>query len=347
MFPVSIPVRQLAELVRGALHGDGDVVIRAARPLHQAEAGDITFLDRAQQVAKLQACRASAVVVPAGITVPGPTLIQVAEPLSAFIAIALRLHAKPPEPARGVDARAAVHASVRFGAEPSVDAFAAIGANTVIGARCRVHAGVVIGRDCRLGDDVVLHPHVVLYDAAILGDRVIIHANCVIGADGFGYRQQIGKHVKVPQLGNVEIGADVEIGACTTIDRATFGATRIGPGTKIDNLVQVAHNCVIGSHNLLCAQTGIAGSSSTGHYVVMGGQAGVADHVHVGDGAMIAAQSGAISDVAAKEKVFGMPARPAREQMRLLALVRRLPEMQQELQRLAKLLDERGAAHAA
>ena len=143
--------------------------------------------------------------------------------------------------------------------------------------------GAVVGRNCRLGDDVTLHPHAVLYDDTVLGNRVIVHANAVIGADGFGYRMQDGRHVKMPQFGCVEIGDDVEIGAGTTIDRGTFQATRIGAGTKIDNLVQIGHNCQIGRHNLFVSQVGIAGSCSTGDYVVLAGQVGVADHVHIGD----------------------------------------------------------------
>src|SRR5262249_52828282 len=153
--------------------------------------------------------------------------------------------------------------------------------NTSLGARCHVHPHVVIGRGCKIGDDVVLYPGCVIYDGTVLGDRAIIHANAVLGADGFGYRFQAGKHVKVPELGHVEVGDDVEIGACTTIDRGTFQATRIGTGTKIDNLVMIAHNCRIGRHNMLVSQVGIAGSCNTGDHVVMAGQVGVADHVTI------------------------------------------------------------------
>ena len=169
---------------------------------------------------------------------------------------------------------------------------------------------MAIGEDCKLGDDVVLHPHAVLYDGTVLGNRVIVHANAVLGADGFGYRTQNGRHVKVPQLGSVELGADVEIGACTTIDRGTFQATRIGEGTKIDNLVQIGHNCQIGKHNLLVSQVGIAGSTSTGNYVVMAGQVGVVDHLHIGDGAIIGAQSGVNRNVPAGQPLARL-SRPA------------------------------------
>src|SRR5204862_8014669 len=170
------------------------------------------------------------------------------------------------------------------------------------------HSGGALGRFCRLGDDVTIYPNAVLYDATEVGHRVVIHANAVLGADGFGYRLQNGRHAKVPQLGHVEIGDDVEIGACTTIDRGTFQATTIGEGTKIDNLVQVAHNCQIGKHNLFVSQMGIAGSSTTGDYVVIAGQAGITDHVHIGTGAVIGAKSGVTKDVTAGQRTLGAPA---------------------------------------
>jgi UDP-3-O-[3-hydroxymyristoyl] glucosamine N-acyltransferase len=196
----------------------------------------------------------------------------------------------------------------------------------------------VIGRHCRLGDDVTLYPNAVLYDGTVLGSRVIVHANAVVGADGFGYRFQGGRHVKVPQFGHVEIGDDVEIGACTTVDRGTFQATRIGEGTKIDNLVQVGHNCHIGKHNLLVSQMGIAGSSSTGDYVVIAGQVGIADHVHIGDRVLIGAKAGVTKDVPAGERMLGAPATPEREQKRILMSLEKLPEIRRELRRLKQHL---------
>src|SRR5262249_54181609 len=177
------------------------------------------------------------------------------------------------------------------------------------------------------GAGVTLSPNAVLYDGTILGNRVIVHANAVLGADGFGYRLQGGRHVKVPQLGHVEIGDDVEIGACTTIDRGTFQATRVGEGTKVDNLVQVGHNCAIGRHNLFVSQMGIAGSSSTGDYVVVAGQVGIVDHVHIGDRTMIGAGSGVPGDVPSDQCVLGAPARPIREQKRILVTLDKLPDM--------------------
>jgi UDP-3-O-[3-hydroxymyristoyl] glucosamine N-acyltransferase len=208
----------------------------------------------------------------------------------------------------------------------------------VIGARCRIYSGVAIGARCRLGDDVTLYPNAVLYAGTILGNRVTVHANAVLGADGFGYRTQNGRHVKVPQLGHVEIGDDCEVGACTTIDRGTFAATRVGEGTKIDNLVQIGHNCQIGRHNLFVSQMGIAGSSSTGDYVVVAGQAGIVDHVHIGERAMIGAQAGVTKEVPPGLRVLGSPATPEREQKRALMTMERLPEMRKDIQRIKQQL---------
>jgi UDP-3-O-[3-hydroxymyristoyl] glucosamine N-acyltransferase len=220
----------------------------------------------------------------------------------------------------------------------------------VVGARCRLHSGAVVGRHCRLGDDVTLYPNAVLYDGTVLGDRVMVHANAVLGADGFGYRLQGGRHVKVPQLGHVEVGADAEVGACTTIDRGTFQATRVGEGTKIDNLVQIGHNCQIGRHNLFVSQLGIAGSSSTGEYVVIAGQVGIVDHCHIGDRAVIGAKAGVTKDVPAGQRMLGAPATPERDQKRILMSLEKLPEIRRDLRKIKQhlgLKDDEGDSRLA
>ncbi len=335
---MAVTVQQLADLVKGSVEGDAGTVIAAARPLSEAQPGDISFVENDKHTRQFLGCRAAALVVPAGLDAGGRTVIRAADPLGAFVDIVRLLHGLPEEPPQGIDARASVHPTAVLGADCSVYPFACIGAGTTLGARCRIHAGAVIGRFCRLGDDVAVYPGAVLYDGTVLGQRVIVHANAVLGADGFGYRLQEGRHVKVPQLGRVEIGDDVEIGASTTIDRGTFQATQIGQGTKIDNLVMIGHNCHIGKHNLFISQVGMAGSSSTGDYVVLAGQVGVVDHVHIGDRTIIGAQSGVPGDVAADQQVLGAPARPIREQKRILISLDKLPDMVRDLRRIKQKL---------
>jgi UDP-3-O-[3-hydroxymyristoyl] glucosamine N-acyltransferase len=331
---VSITVKELAELVQGKVFGDGTTEIHSARALSEAQPGDITFVDGEKHARELHQCRASAVVAPPCVVPNGIPLIQVADPLAAFLIIHCHLHRQVEPPAHGIDARASVHPTVKMGTAPGIFPFAVVGEGVVLGDRCRIHSGAVIGRNCRIGDDVVIHPNAVLYDGTILGSRVIVHAGAVLGADGFGYRMQGGRHVKVPQLGHVEIGDDVEIGAGTTIDRGTFQATRIGEGTKIDNLVQIGHNCQIGRHNLLVSQMGMAGSSSSGDYVVIAGQVGVVGHIHIGDRAMIGGQAGVTKDVPAGQNMLGSPATPEREQKRILMSLERLPEIRKEIRRI-------------
>jgi UDP-3-O-[3-hydroxymyristoyl] glucosamine N-acyltransferase len=336
--PVKLTVKELANLVQGTVQGDGDIAISAARPLGAAQPGDITFVADDKHAALLHQTRASAAVAPPSVPANGIALISVADPLTAFVTIVRHLRGEIADRPHGIDARAFVHPSAVIGDGASIHAFASIDEGTAIGARCRIHAGVAIGRQCQFGDDVLIYPNVVVYDGTILGNRVILHANSVIGADGFGYRTHAGKHVKVPQLGHVEIGDDVEVGACTTIDRGTFEPTRVGTGTKMDNLVQVGHNCQIGKHNLFVSQMGIAGSSSTGDFVVVAGQVGITDHIHIGNGAVIGAKSGVTKQVAAGQRMLGAPATPEREQKRILMTLEKLPEMRKELRRIMQHL---------
>ena len=217
--------------------------------------------------------------------------------------------------------------------------FAYVGDGAVIGDGTTLHPGAVIGDGCKLGRDCIIHPNAVLYQNVILGDRVEIHAGSVLGGDGFGYRQVDGRHVKIPHSGRLEVDNDVEVGANCTIDRATFETTRIGEGTKIDNLVMIGHNNQIGRHNLLCGQVGISGSCKTGDYVVMAGQAGIKDKTQIGDRVIVGAQAGVHRNIPDGQNVLGSPAIPVREQRRIFQMIARLPEMHRQLRELAAQIE--------
>lgn len=335
---MTVTVRQLAEWVRGEVLGDGDLPIEDARVLGDARPGDITFVDGERHAAAWHASPASAAVAPASIPVNGRPLIRVHDPLMAFAEIVRHLRGRPPSAAGVIHPTALLHPTVSIGEGVSVGPFAVVGEGTVVGAGSALLTGVVVGRGCRIGAETVLHPRVVVYDDCVIGNRVVVHANAVIGADGFGYRSQGGRHVKVPQLGWVEIEDDVEIGAGATIDRGTFGPTRVGAGTKIDNLVMVGHNCQIGRHNILAAQVGVAGSCTTGEYVVMAGQVGVADHIKIGDRAVIAAKSGVVGDIPADSRSLGYPARPEALGKRVWVTLDHLPEMRRDMKRVKERL---------
>jgi UDP-3-O-[3-hydroxymyristoyl] glucosamine N-acyltransferase len=339
---VSVTVRQLAEWVRGEVLGDPELPISNARTLSDAGPGDITFLESGRNVSAWEASKASAAVVPASVPVNGRPVIRVADPLMAFAQIVQHLRGHPPEPHGLIHPSAQIHPTARLARGVSVGPFAVVGEQTSVGENSVIQAGTVVGRFCRIGRDAVLHPRVVLYDDCILGDRVVLHAGAVLGADGFGYRNQTGRHVKIPQLGWVEVEDDVEVGACSTIDRGTFGPTRIGAGTKIDNLVMIGHNCQIGRHNILCGQVGIAGSCTTGDYVVMAGQVGVADHATIGAHTTIGAQSGVPADIPAGSSILGTPAGPVQDQRRMVVSLRKLPELRDDVRRIKKHLGLEG-----
>jgi UDP-3-O-[3-hydroxymyristoyl] glucosamine N-acyltransferase len=225
---------------------------------------------------------------------------------------------------------------------PDVDVhpLALIGDDVVIGAGSTIHSGARIMAGCVIGSNVTIFPNVVLYEETRIGDRSILHAGAVIGAYGFGYSENEGRHELSSQLGNVEIGSDVEIGACATIDRGTYGSTFIGAGTKIDNLVQIGHNCRLGEHNLICSQVGIAGSTTTGDNVVMAGQVGVRDNVHIGTGAVLCSKAGIPNDVAEGQVMLGAPATPIREQKIQMVVISKLPEMRRQFRAMQRQFAE-------
>jgi len=335
----SVTLAALAELVDGHVVGDSAVRCHDAQPLQDVRPGGITLLDDAKRVADLAATEAVAVVVEQPLADCPLSQLVVDDLHAAFGCIVQRFRPAAPPQARGIDPQATVDLTARIGEDVSIAAGVQIGPGVTLGARCRVMPGVVILADCVLGDDCTLFPGVVLYEQTVLEERVTIHAGSVLGGYGFGYRQENGEHHRHAQLGNVHVEQDVEIGASVTIDRGTYGSTRIGRGTKIDNQVMIAHNCQIGRHNLICSQVGIAGSCRTGDHVVLAGQVGLKDHVTLGDQAIVAAQAGVMDDLPGKQVYLGSPATTQREQMQIFAVQRRLPEMRKAIQRLSKEMD--------
>jgi len=340
----SVSLQELAELVGGQLDGDPAIQIQRAAPITEAQAGDITFLTDDKPAPMIQQTGASAVIVEKDFADNSKPLIRVADPLESFLLICRHLH--PPKPRRvvGVHAASCVDPTATLAPDCNVFQFASVGEGAAIGPETDIGAGSYIGARCRIGSGVLIHPNVTIYDDTIIGDRVIIHSGTAIGTDGFGFRLRDGRHEKIPQMGHVEIGDDVEIGSCTTIDRATFGVTSIGRGTKIDNQVMIAHNCRIGEHCLIVSQVGLAGSCKLGDYVVLAGQVGVVDHTSIGDKAVIGAQSGVTKNVPAGEIVLGSPAAPAKDTKRVWMSLTRLPELKVRIrkleQRLGKLEDQ-------
>jgi len=331
---------ELAALVHGRLIGDGDLLIRGAAPLGDAGPGDITLVDKAERGKRLQSTRASAAITPRSFVTNGVPVIQVDDVHHAFAVVVARFRPTPPSKRIGVSPHACVSPTARLGADVDVHPFASIGDDVEIGDGATIHAGVQVMAGSKIGPNATIFPNAVLYENTVIGPRCVIHAGAVLGAYGFGYCCEEGRHRLSAQLGNVVLEADVEVGAGVTIDRGTYGSTTIGEGTKIDNLVMVAHNCHIGRHNMLCAQVGIAGSTSTGDYVVMAGQAGVRDHVHIGDRAMLGAKAGVMNNVPDGARFVGIPATPEREQMVKQAALAKLPDMRRQLKKLQAAIDQ-------
>jgi len=331
---------QLAELVGGHVQGDPATVIHGASVLGQVASGEITFIDKPERLAQLCQSEAAAVVLPSGLHCEEIGAIVVDDVHAAFAKIITYFHPQRQKTLVGVSPQAHIHPSARLGERVEIHPGVTIGEEVEIGEDTTILPGAQILAGCLIGREVTIGPAAVLYEQTKIGDRSMLHGGVVVGANGFGYRQVDGRHVLTSQLGTVQIGSDVEIGAGTTIDRGTYGATTIGDGTKIDNLVQIAHNCQIGRHNMICSQVGIAGSTTTGDYVVMGGQAGVRDHVHLGDGAVLSAMAGITNDVPDGVTMLGIPATPAREQKRKLAAVSKLPEMRKEFKKIRRIVTE-------
>jgi len=332
---------ELAQLVGGEVVGDGNVEISGVAPIEHAGPGEITFLTHPKYRSFLANCKASAVILSgkagaASVPSSRPNYLYVAQPTLALARILGQF--TPPQSYDGrVSPLATVHESARLGLNVTVYPQAYIGSEAVVGEGCILYPGVVVGDRAVLGEHCVLHPQVTIGERCRIGNRVILHAGVVIGSDGFGFTEDGAERVKIPQVGVVEIEDDVEIGANSTVDRATLGKTVIGRGTKIDNLVHIAHNVVIGEQCLIIAQAGIAGSTKLGSRVILAGQVGVLNHLEIGEGAMIGPQSGVPHSVAPYSVLSsGLPATPHKEWLRVLMVLPRLPELLNKLRTLER-----------
>ncbi len=333
----------LAELVGAVLEEGGpDLEITGVSSLQEARPGDLTFFGNPRYLNALRKSMASAVIVPLECQEQiAPMMLRVANPSVAF-ALAVAAFA-PPEifPQPGIHPSAVVSPKATLGERVSIGALVVIEEGVFLGAGTVIGAGSVIGREAHLGEGCLLYPNVTIRERCLLGNRVILQPGAVIGSCGFGYELQEGRHCKIPQTGIVEIGDDVEIGANTTIDRARFGRTVIGEGTKIDNLVQIAHNVQIASHSIICSQVGISGSTRIGSYVTLAGQVGLAGHLEIGDKAILAAQSGVSKNVPPESLLIGAPAKPMKtwkETNFYISQLHKLYERVKELEKIAEKL---------
>ncbi|HEY1790436.1 MAG TPA: UDP-3-O-(3-hydroxymyristoyl)glucosamine N-acyltransferase [Verrucomicrobiae bacterium] len=323
----------IAKHVGGQVIGDSTAVLNHFATIESARPGDLTFAENDDFFARAEQSAATAIIVDNRFSSTKKTLIQVPNARVAF-AKALALFFPEKKFPAGVHPTAVIAASAKIAPDAHVGPHCVIGERAYIGARTILQAGSVVGDDCSLAEDVNLFPNVTLYSRTQIGNRVRVHANSVIGSDGFGYVQEGPVHRKVPQIGNVVICDDVEIGAAVTIDRGALGSTIVGRGTKIDNLVQIAHNVQIGEGCLLVSQVGIAGSSKLGNYVVLAGQVGVAGHLKIGNRVIVGAKSGVMEDIPEGETWLWIPAQPDRDAKRQALAMRRLPDL---LKRVADL----------
>ncbi|MEO8070930.1 MAG: UDP-3-O-(3-hydroxymyristoyl)glucosamine N-acyltransferase [Acidobacteriota bacterium] len=327
----AVKLADLAAKLGCRLEGDGTVDVTRVAALEDAGPGDLTFLTNPKYASRLRTTRASAVIV--GVHTEGApcAVLRTDQPYVA-VADAVQLLTPPRRPAPGISGLASIDPSARLADDVFVGAFVSVGAAARVGPRTAIHAHVVIGEGAVLGADCTIHAHVSIREAVVIGDRVVIQDGAVIGSDGFGFaRRRDGTHQKIPQIGRVVIEDDVEIGAQSAVDRPAIGETRIGAGTKVDNLVQVAHGVRIGRNVLLAAQVGIAGSTVLEDDVVMAGQSGATGHVRLGRGAMVSAKSAVTKDVEVGHHVAGVPAADVSEWRESAVLVRRLPELKKTI----------------
>ena len=329
---MTLTTAEIAKQLGGEVLGDANTLLTGFASAGDAKPGDLTFAENAEYFATAEASAASAIIAAKEFTSNRKTVIRVANPRVAF-AKAVGIFFPEPKQAAGIHPSAVVAKTAQIEPTAHIGPHCSIGERVKIGANCILQAGNFIGDDSTLGDETKVFPNVVIYARTQIGKRVRIHAGTVIGSDGFGYVFEAGRHLKVQQIGNVIIDDDVEIGSNVSIDRAALGSTRIGKGTKIDNLVQIAHNVIIGESCLVIAQVGIAGSAKLGNYVVLAGQAGIAGHLTIGNKVTVGSKAGVMHNIPDGEQWLGTPAQPDKQAKRIMIGMQRLPDL---LRRIAE-----------
>jgi UDP-3-O-[3-hydroxymyristoyl] glucosamine N-acyltransferase len=337
--PRAIRLEEIGHAIGGRILGTPGTTVSGVSSLSESGLTDLTFIAADRFVKTALTSRAAAFVVGRPIEELTRPQIVVPNPALAFASIVQRFFVTPYRP-RGVAEQIVRGTDVQIGPEVSIWPFVTLGDRVTLGARVTLYPGVFVGEGSVVGDDTVLYPNVTVREGCVIGRRVIIHSGTVVGSDGFGYVQDQGRHHKIPQIGTVTIEDDVELGANVTVDRATFGSTVIRRGTKVDNLVQIAHNVSIGEDSIVVAQVGIAGSTVIGHHVMIGGQAGLSDHIEVGDQVMIAARSGVNRNLASNQIVSGAPVMPHETWVKAQAVIPLLPELRQQVRDLERRVRE-------
>ena len=323
---MTLTTAEIAKLLAGEVVGDANATLTGFAMIDKAKVGDLTFAETPEYFAAAEASAATAIIASKDFSSDKKVVIRVANPRLAF-AKALAIFFPEPKFAVGIHPSAVVAASAQVDPTAHIGPHCTIGERVKIGANCVLQSGNSVGDDSVLGDETNLFPNATIYSRTQIGKRVRIHAGAVIGSDGFGYVFDTSFHRKVPQIGNVILGDDVEIGANTTVDRAALGSTIIGKGTKIDNLVQVGHNVEIGEHCIFCAQVGISGSTKIGNHTVMAGQAGLAGHLKIGNKVTIGSKSGVMHNIPDGEQWLGIPAQPDKQAKRVMIAMQRLPDL--------------------
>ena len=337
--PTPISLAQIHDIIGGELVGSPEATVTNLASLEEAGPTDLTFVTGDRMLKTSGPTAAGALLAHRRLVEIANPHIVVTNPTLAFAQVAQAFFC-PISPPRGIAAAVVRGVDTQIGPDASIWPGVTLGDRVTIGARVTLYPNVFVGNDTFIGDDTLLYPNVVVREGCTIGARVIIHSGTVIGSDGFGYVQDQGRHYKIPQLGGVTIQDDVELGANVTVDRATLGQTVIEQGTKVDNLVQIAHNVTIGAHSILVAQVGIAGSTRVGHHVMIGGQAGLADHIVIGEQVMIAARAGVNRSLEPHQIVSGAPVMPHEVWVKAQSVIPRLPELRQAVRTLEERLKQ-------